>query len=103
MSEKMDDAIEISVKLWWGQEIRKVTVKKGETCVVIRLKNMGYVSLSDERTQNIFAGIIKGLLGIKGEMSAVHLTVRRDSKEKSLIVSRMDDLEELVRRTFIEE
>jgi hypothetical protein len=103
MSEKMDDEIEISVKLWWGQEIRKVTVKKGETCVVIRLKNMGYVSLSDERTQNIFAGIIKGLFGIKGEMSAVHLTVRRDGAEKSLIIKRMDDLEELVRRTFIEE
>lgn len=103
MSEKRDDEIEISVKLWWGQEIRKVTVKKGDTCVVIRLKNMGYVSLSDERTQNIFAGIIKGLFGIKGEMSEVHLTVKRDGAEKSLIIKRMDDLEELVRRTFIEE
>ncbi|MBE0516482.1 MAG: hypothetical protein IBX41_03690 [Methanophagales archaeon] len=103
MSERMDDEIEISVKLWWGQEIRKVTVKKGDTCVVIRLKNMGYVSMSDERTQNIFAGIIKGLFGIKGEMSAVHLTVRRDGSEKSLSIKRMDDLEALVRRTFIEE
>jgi hypothetical protein len=102
-SKKMVDQIEIGVKLWWGQEIRKVTVKKGETCVVIRLKNMGYVSMSDERTQNIFAGIIKGLLGIKGEMSAIHLTVRRDGKDKALIVSRMDDLEEIVRKTFIEE
>ena len=53
-------------------EIRKVTIKKGDTAVALRLKNMGYVSLSDERTQNIFAGIIKGLFGIKGEMSAVH-------------------------------
>ncbi|MDI6811367.1 MAG: hypothetical protein QMD80_06825 [archaeon] len=78
----MAEGIEISVKLWWGQEIRKVTIKKGETCVVIRLKNRGYVSLSDERTQNIFAGIIKGLFGIKDEMSAVHLTVRRDGAEK---------------------
>jgi hypothetical protein len=97
----MDDEIEINVKLWWGQEIRKVTVKKGDTCIVIRLKNMGYVSLSDERTQNIFAGIIKGLLGIKGEMSAVHLTVRRNGSEKSLIIKRMDDLEEIARKTFI--
>ena len=103
MSEKMDEEIEISVKLWWNQEIRKVTVKKGETCVVIRPKNMGYVSLSDERTQNIFAGIIKGLFGIKGEMSEVHLAIKRNGAEKSLIIKRMDDLEELVRRTFIEE
>ena len=99
----MVDQIEIDVKLWWGQEIRKVTVKKGETCIVLYFKNMGYVSMSDERTQNIFAGIIKGLLGIKGEMSAVHLAVRRDGEEKSLIVKRMDDLEEIVRKTFIEE
>ena len=99
----MDEQIEIGVKVWWRQEIRKVTVKKGKTCIVIWLKNMGYLSMSDERTQNIFAGIIKGLLGIKGEMSAIHLTVRRDGKEKSLIVNRMDDLEEIVRKTFIEE
>ncbi|RZN42448.1 MAG: hypothetical protein EFT35_01885 [Methanophagales archaeon ANME-1-THS] len=98
----MEELIEIHIKLWWRQEIRKITVKKGEACVVIRLKNMGYVSMSDERTQNIFAGIIKGLLGIKGEMSAVQLAVRRDGTEKSLIVKRIDDLEEIVRKTFIE-
>jgi len=102
-SEKMDEQIEIGVKLWWRQEIRKVTVKKGKICIVLYLKNMGYVSMSDERTQNIFAGIIKGLLGIRGKMSAVHLAVRRDGEEKSLIVNRMDDLEEIVRKTFIEE
>ena len=99
----MEELIEIRVKLWFRQEIRKVTVKKGKTCIVLYLKNMGYLSMSDERTQNIFAGIIKGLLGIKGEMSAVHLAVRRDGKEKSLIINRMDDLEEIVRKTFIEE
>lgn len=96
----MVELIEIGVKFWWGQEIRKVTVKKGETCIVIRLKNMGYVSMSDERTQNIFAGLIKGLFGIGGEMSTVHLTIRQDGTEKSLIVSRMEDLEEIVRKTF---
>ena len=94
--------IEINVKLWWGQEIRKVTVKRGETAVVIRLKNMGYVSMSDERTQNIFAGIIKGLFGIEAEMSEVHLTVKRDGTERNLIINKMEDLEELVKKTFIE-
>ena len=103
MSEEEDEEIEINVKLWGGLEIRKVTIKKGDTTVVLRLKNMGYVSLSDEKTQNIFAGIIKGLFGIKEEMSAVHLSVKRDGKEKSLIVNNMEDLEEIVRKTFIEE
>jgi len=99
----MDDEIEINVKLWWGQEIRKITIKKGETSVVIRLKNMGFVSLSDEKTQNIFAGIIKGLFGIKDEMSEVHLTVKRDGTEKYLTICEMENLEEIVRKTFIEE
>ena len=99
----MEDEIGINIKLWWGVEIRKVTIKRGETTVALRLKNMGYVSLSDERTQNIFAGIIKGLFGIKGEMTPVHLSVKRDGKEKSLLVNRMDDLEEIVRKTFIED
>jgi len=103
MSEEEAEEIEINVKLWWGVEIRKVTIKKGETAIALRLKNMGYVSLSDERTQNIFAGIIKGLFGIKGEMTAVHLSVKRDGKEKSLIVNNMEDLEEIVRKTFIAE
>ncbi len=98
----MDDEIEINVKLWWGVEIRKITVRKGETCIVIRPKNMGYVSMSDERTQNIFAGIIKGLFGITGEMSAVHLTVKRNGTEKYLTLNKMENLEELVRKTFIE-
>jgi len=87
----MDDEIEINVKLWWGQEIRKITIKKGETSVVIRLKNMGFVSLSDEKTQNIFAGIIKGLFGIKDEMSEVHLTVKRDGTEKYLTICEMEN------------
>ncbi len=103
MSETADEEIEINVKLWWGVEIRKVTIRKGDTTIALRLKNMGYVSLSDERTQNIFAGIIKGLFGIKGEMNAVHLSVKRDGKEKSLIVHTMEDLEGIVRETFIEE
>lgn len=102
MSENKDEEIEIDVKLWWGVEIRKVTVKKGDTAVVLRLKNMGYVSMSDERAQNVFAGIIKGLLGIKGEMTSVHLTVKRDGTERSLVINKMEDLEELVRKTFVE-
>jgi hypothetical protein len=102
MSEKKDEPIEINIKLWWGLEIRKITVKRGETCITIRPKNMGYVSMSDERMQNIFAGILKGLFGITGEMSAVHLTVRRDGSEKDLSLTRMEDLESLVRKTFYE-
>lgn len=100
MSEKKDEPIEINLKLWWGVEIRKITVKRGERCIIIRPKNMGYVSMSDERMQNIFAGILKGLFGITGEMSSVHLTVRRDGSEKVLSLTRMDDLESLVRQTF---
>jgi len=100
MSEQKDEPIEINIKLWWGMEIRKITVKRGETCITIRPKNMGYVSMNDERMQNIFAGILKGLFGITGEMSSVHLTVRRDGSEKILSLTRMDDLEELVRKTF---
>lgn len=100
MSEKKDEPIEINLKLWWGVEIRKITVKRGERCIIIRPKNMGYVSMSDERMQNIFAGILKGLFGITGEMSSVHLTVRRDGSEKVLSLTRMADLESLVRQTF---
>jgi hypothetical protein len=102
MSEKKDEPIEINIKLWWGLEIRKITVKRGETCITLRPKNMGYVSMSDERMQNIFAGILKGLFGITGEMSSVHLTVRRDGSEKDLSLTRMEDLESLVRKTFYE-
>ena len=103
MSGANDEEIEINIKLWWGVEIRKITVRKGNTSIVVRPKNMGYVSMSDERTQNIFAGIIKGLFGITGEMSSVHLTVKRDGTEKTLRLNRMEDLEALVRKTFIEE
>jgi hypothetical protein len=103
MSEAEDKEIEINIKLWWGVEIRKITVRKGDTSIVVRPKNMGYVSMSDERTQNIFAGIIKGLFGITGEMSSVHLTVKRDGTEKTLRLNQMEDLEALVRKTFIEE
>jgi hypothetical protein len=98
-----EEEIEINIKLWWGVEIRKITVKKGDTSIVVRPKNMGYVSMSDERTQNIFAGIIKGLFGITGEMSSVHLTVKRDGTEKTLRLNQMEDLEALVRKTFIED
>lgn len=100
MSEQKDEPIEISIKLWWGIEIRKITVKRGGTCIIIRPKNMGYVSMSDERMQNIFAGILKGLFGISGEMSSVHLTVRRDGSEKDMTLTRMVDLESLVKTTF---
>ncbi|HDS46097.1 MAG TPA: hypothetical protein ENN68_08460 [Methanomicrobia archaeon] len=99
---KDEEEIEINIKLWWGVEIRKITVRKGETAIVVRPKNMGYVSMSDERLQNVFAGIIKGLFGITGEITGLHLTVRRDGTEKSLQLNRMEDLETLVRKTFIE-
>jgi hypothetical protein len=98
-----EEEIEINIKLWWGVEIRKITVRKGETSIVVRPKNMGYVSMSDERLQNVFAGIMKGLFGITGEIAGLHLTVRRDGTEKSLHLNRMEDLEALVRKTFIEE
>ncbi len=98
----MDDEIEISVHLWWEHRIRKVTIKKGETSVAIWFRNFGYIALSDEKTQNIFAGIIKGLLGIKEEIPEVHLTVKRDGKEKDLVINKGENLEELVRKTFIE-
>lgn len=98
----MGDEIQISVQLWWEQKIRKVTIKKGETSVVIWFKNFGYVALSDEKTQNIFAGIIKGLFGIKEKIPEVHLTVKKDGKEKNLVINKGEKLEELVRKTFIE-
>ena len=85
-----------------GTEIRKVAIKKGETSVVIWFKNFGYVALSDEKTQNIFAGIIKGLFGIKEEIPEVYLTVKKDGKEKNLVINKGENLEELVRKTFIE-
>jgi len=97
----MDDEIEISVHLWWEHRIRKVTLKKGETSVVIWFRNFGYVALSDEKAQNIFAGIIKGLLGIKEEIPEVHLTVNMDGKEKNLVISKRENLEEFIRKTFM--
>jgi hypothetical protein len=98
----MDDEIEIHVHLWWEHRIRKVTIKKGETSVVIWFRNFGYVALSDEKAQNIFAGIIKGLLGIKEEIPEVQLTVNMDGKEKNIVITKRENLEELVRKTFIE-
>lgn len=101
--KKMDDEIEISVHLWWEHKIRKVTIKKGGTSVVIWFRNFGYVAISDEKAQNIFAGIIKGLLGIKGEIPEVRLTVETDGKMKNLVINKRENLEEFFRRTFIEE
>jgi hypothetical protein len=98
----MDDEIEINVHLWWEHRIRKVTIKKGDTSVVIWFRNFGYVALSDEKAQNIFAGIIKGLLGIKAEIPAVHLTVNVGGKEKNLVITNQEDVEEFVRKTFID-
>ncbi|HUV02898.1 MAG TPA: hypothetical protein VMW67_05590 [Desulfobacteria bacterium] len=36
MSETADEEIEINVKLWWGVEIRKVTIRKGDTAIALR-------------------------------------------------------------------
>ena len=51
---------------------------------------------------NIFAGIIKGLLGIKEEIPAVHLTVNIDGKARNMVINKQENLEKLVRETFIE-
>jgi hypothetical protein len=58
----MSEEIAIHVHLWWEHRIRKVTIRKGGTSIVIWFRNFGYVSIIDEKVQNIFAGIIKGLL-----------------------------------------
>ena len=98
----MGEEIEISVHLWWEHRIRKVTVKKGDTSVAIWFKSFGYFSIEDTKTQNIFAGIIKGLLGIKEEIPAVHLTVNIDGKASNMVINKQENLEKLVRETFIE-
>ncbi|HID19484.1 MAG TPA: hypothetical protein EYP28_00875 [Methanophagales archaeon] len=98
----MDEEIQINVHLWWEHKIRKVTMKKGETSVVIWFRNFGYVAIDDEKTKNIFAGIIKGLFGIKEEIPKIHLSVNVDGKEKNLVINKRENLEELVRETFIE-
>ena len=95
------DEIAINVHLWWEHRIRKVTIRKGGTSIVIWFRNFGYVSVSDEKVQNIFAGIIKGLLGINAEIPELQITLDRDGKEKQVVINKRENLEELVRMTFI--
>ena len=97
----MGEEIAISVHLWWEHRIRKVTIRKGKTSIVIWFRNFGYVSIIDEKVQNIFAGIIKGLLGINAEIPELQLTVDRDGKEENVVINKREDLEEFVRTTFI--
>ncbi|MFQ6057048.1 MAG: hypothetical protein ACE5KE_05525 [Methanosarcinales archaeon] len=82
---------DIHVHLWWEHRIRKVTISSGDNTIQLWFRNFGAVSLEDKKTQNIFAGIMQGLLGKEVEIPEIHVTITKGDKSQSKKVKNTEE------------
>ncbi len=90
----------IKVHTWWEHRIRKISISSGDNKLSIWFAHFGMLDLEDKKTQNIFAGIMRGIFGEPIETPTVHMDIVKGKTKHSKRVRNTQELMDSFREAF---